>query len=392
MRVLITTNHLRDFAGSEIVTYELIEHFLARGWIVDVYTHDLGEPILGEIQKLPAWGRLTLHVADLAAEFEHDYDLVWVQHSILPPGLLRRLEGRGLDAPMVWHHLSSFMDVELPRHSAIETQLAAVSTGMSGKTVESIREFGLPDEKLLVFDNPAPDAFADFVRPPGARLNKVLVVSNHAPVEIREAGGLLESEGIAVTFLGAADGPVRITPDILNGFDAVITIGKTVQYSLSMGIPVYLYDHFGGPGWLSADNLEPVAYDSFSGRGNPRQIPADEIVREIVDGFDGALEFATRERTELAERWRLSRRIDELLADDRLTGARTLSLSSHDARQLSSLIALHRDLYRLMLKLQGDVREGQRALTDRRTISPRAVLRRRFRRPARWLRSLLSRG
>ncbi|MDH6179965.1 hypothetical protein M2152_000147 [Microbacteriaceae bacterium SG_E_30_P1] len=357
MRVLITTNHLRNLAGSEVVTLELIEHFLARDWYVDVYTHDLGEPMLGEIQKLPSWGRLTLHVADLDAEFGEAYDLIWVQHSILPPGLLRRLEAGGVDAPMIWHHLSSFMDVELPRHAGIENQLAALSMGMSSTTVERLKEFGLTAENLEVFDNPAPDAFADAVRDPVSALRRILVVSNHAPAEVREAADALAELGIEVVFLGADDGPVRVTPETLSDVDAVLTIGKTVQYALSMGIPVYLYDHFGGPGWLTDETIAAAAHDSFSGRKEGRQLAAQQLVAEITGGFDTARDFATDRRPEHAERWRLSTRLDALLNDERVVRAGVASLSPEDARQLSSLIALHRDLYRLVLKLQGDIAE-----------------------------------
>ncbi len=358
MRVLITTNHLRNFAGSEMVTLELIEHFLEREWVVDVYTHDLGEPMLGEIQKLPSWGRLTLHVADLDQEFAEPYDLIWVQHSILPPGLLRRLADGGVAAPLVWNHLSSFMDVELPRHATLENELAALSLGMSPTTVESLLEFGLDPETTIVFDNPAPDAFADFESAPVTDLRTLLVVSNHAPAEVREATDLLQASGVEVSYLGVDDRPVRITPDVLAGFDAVLTIGKTVQYALSMGIPVYLYDHFGGPGWLTESTIAAAAHDSFSGRKDRRQISAGEITAELLEGFAAGRDFATSRRAEHAERWRLSRRIDELRADARMTSAPRAKLSATDARQLESLIALHRDLYRLMVKLMADGADG----------------------------------
>ena len=388
MRILITTNQLRNFAGSEMVTCELIEYFLEQDWIVDVYTHDLGEPMLSEVHKLPSGGRLTLLVADLSATFDYDYDLVWVQHSILPEGMLRRLATGGVRAPMVWHHMSSFLDIELPRHASIERQLAAVSLGMSSGAVESLRLFDLEPDKLVVFDNPAPDAFADHVRTvststsasTSASLENLLVVSNHVPAEVREAAGILEQHNVKVTFLGADDGPVRITPSVLAPFDAILTIGKTVQYSLSMGIPVYVYDHFGGPGWLGAENFAPAAHDSFSGRRDRRHIPASEIVREVLSGFEDALDFATSERASLSDRWRLSRRIQELLEDERLVNSPRLFLRQGDARQLSSLLAQQRDLYRLVWQLQSDVSAIRRSRSWRVT------------RPARWLRSFVSRA
>ena len=35
---------------------------------------------------------------------------------------------------------------------------------------------------------------------------------------------------------------------------------------MSMGLPLYCYDHFGGPGYININNIEHNTYFNFSGR------------------------------------------------------------------------------------------------------------------------------
>ena len=61
---------------------------------------------------------------------------------------------------------------------------------------------------------------------------------------------------------------VRITPDLLLKFDLILTIGKTVQYGLVLGIPVYNYDHFGGDGYITLQNIDFESNYGFTGKPN----------------------------------------------------------------------------------------------------------------------------
>ncbi|QCR20019.1 glycosyltransferase [Agrococcus sp. SGAir0287] len=357
---LIGTNHLRSYAGSEMVVLELVEHLIGRGWRVDVYTNELGSPMVDELTSLPHEGRLRLVEASPSERFDDDYDLVWMQHGVLPPAFLERLE-EGVDAPIVWHHLSRFQDVEMPILADVESRVTALSAGMCGRVLEVLGEFGVADDRMLLVDNPAPDAFADHPREPRTGpLERVLVVSNHPPDEVRDAVALLEARGIVVGRLGVHDEPKRVTPDVLEQYDAVVTIGKTVQYALSMGIPAYVYDHFGGVGWLDDTTLEPELHWAFSGQKTQRRIDAETLARELVEGFPVARAFAERHRTRHAERWRLSTRIDALLADERLRPAPPASKA--DVRRLASFGRLYGDLYRLMRSRDHAAREAEREL------------------------------
>ena len=89
------------------------------------------------------------------------------------------------------------------------------------------------------------------------------MVSNHPPKELQEAMSLLSARGYQVDMLIDAIGsekPAITSAELLDHYDCVISIGKTVQYCLVQGIPVFLYDRFGGPGYLNESNYELAEY------------------------------------------------------------------------------------------------------------------------------------
>ena len=61
-----------------------------------------------------------------------------------------------------------------------------------------------------------------------------------------------------------------------------------MPYCFALKVPVYCYDHFGGPGWLSADNLDLAGQKNFSGRGFARKT-SEVIAQEIVNGYQESL-------------------------------------------------------------------------------------------------------
>jgi hypothetical protein len=82
--------------------------------------------------------------------------------------------------------------------------------------------------------------------------------------------------------------PAITSAELLDHYDCVISIGKTVQYCLVQGIPVFLYDRFGGPGYLNESNYELAEYYNFSGRSKPDGYSLHEAMRnDSCRQFDG---------------------------------------------------------------------------------------------------------
>lgn len=352
-RILITTNHLREIRGSELVTLELAEEFLLRGWHVDVYTNLYLPPMADRFAALAALG--SLRVADNPYDdFGLDYDLIWIQHSLLPPSIIRRLAEREVRTPIVWHHMSAIVEIELPVIADIENGLSDLETYESERTRDLQQRYGV-SEPSLIFPNPVPRRFVEFDHSPRDRPARLAVVSNHPPQEVLDAVDLLGERGVVVDVIGETTRVREITPELLGGYDAVLTIGKTVQYALCVGAPVYTYDHFGGDGWLTDENFTPQSATNFSGRLTGRRIEAEAIADEIVGGYAQARAFAIEQRAEHRERFSVSARIDAVLAHPAIVDPAAKRLSEAQSLRWLALSEQLRGMYRTIEFLKDEL-------------------------------------
>jgi len=300
-KVLVTQGSLFEIAGSEVVTLELVQHFASRADEVVVVTYGFGTEwalVLGDIQ-----GVSLFRYDDPALDQnlgQRAPDLAWIHHQLIPESVLRAPR----TTKFVFHHMSAYHPAEFPVSYGIEEALAsavvfAAPETMAAHLASSLLDHVIPT-RLSVLGNPAPAQF-DFSREHrSVPLRRLLVVSNHIPGEMREALSALPP-GVTVTIRGneADNGGESkvVTPSDIADSDAVVTIGKTVQYALLSGTPVYCYDHFGGPGWLTPENFEVARFANFSGRGFERK-DSRSISRELVGDYGTAVTDAETLKSE----------------------------------------------------------------------------------------------
>lgn len=285
-RLLITQQELANYGGSEVVTLELSNYFLSIGFEVTILTNYFGLPISKEFDQ-------RVKIVDTNTRLNmHKYSHVWIHHNLIPMQLLEIL--RPVEQPLpriAFHHMSPYIPIEAPLVPELEDAIADTIYFNSPETMRAYEAFFKNKKKLSVLGNPAPESFSMNARDRKARgyLQKILVVSNHAPKELEEALSILASKGIKIEKLGLSGRPELVTPERLDEYDVVVSIGKTVQYSLVRGIPVYCYDHFGGSGYLSPRNFERNRDLNFSGRGFHRKKP-ELIAEEILKKYQRAVE------------------------------------------------------------------------------------------------------
>lgn len=315
-RVLITHTQTQGIMGSTVVALELATYLRDNGASVEVYAGATGNP----------GGRLFQErEIQVECDIEHeyrlsDYDLVWVHSQVLPLSMVRQLAKvtpSDRVPAFVFNHMTAldFAADEHPYLYLLEEQLATkmlfVSPESRDKLVPYYHE---TPSNIDIFPNPAPVEFGQLVRSPSDELRRVLVVSNHVPPEVWDAIDVLRSRGIDVEIFGEQGRYSLVTPQVLEQFDVVITIGKTVQYCLTAGIPVYVYDHFGGFGYLNEENLTKAAERNFSGRDGCRYTGA-EIAESLESGYSEALEFVTVQRDLFIERYSIDRVLPRVLGD-----------------------------------------------------------------------------
>lgn len=289
-RILLSQHRLVDFTGSEIITLEMAEFFSSEGAEVIIVTDNLAYPIKTQFDKI---NNLKIYTDFFDKELDESIknnppDIAWIHHQIIIPSLFSKQALK--KTKYLFNHMSSFYFQEFPLAHEIEQQLADVIFYNSIETKNAFDNDGLlrdvHDDKKIILNNPAPSSFHTKRIKPNNQLKRILIVSNHIPDDLLEAISILRSEKIYVEVVGISnkDAYRRITPSIIQDFDVTISIGKTVQYSLSGGVPVYCYDKFGGPGYITEKNFNKALEYNFSGRGFEKKTP-QSIANELKSDF-----------------------------------------------------------------------------------------------------------
>ncbi|MSS85413.1 glycosyltransferase family 4 protein [Actinomycetaceae bacterium WB03_NA08] len=293
-RFLITQPTVAWINGSTVATFELSKYLQESGAQVTVFTWVLDSPA----RDLFADSGIDVLTPRMRSVSVEDFDYVWVHSQVLPQEVLEELPG-AKELPMfIYLHMSSLAECadERPFVFGIEESIASLSLFISQRVKDAQAPYFSSGYAGGFYCNPAPDAFAQIeARASGEAPQRALVVSNHPPIEVVDAMRILEDSGCQVVFFGESGDEYRlVTPEVISEYDLVVTIGKTVQYCLVSGTPVYIYDHFGGPGYLNADNYEDAAYSHFSGRDSESR-SASELFEDIIGRYCEAAKYQ-RER------------------------------------------------------------------------------------------------
>lgn len=297
-RVLIANHGLEKLAGSEIHALQLARYFQEIGADVTLGCLVQGEPFLSSARDAG------LSIADLRDPvLRRDWDLIWTHQQSC---YLRVHAMAGLRARLHVHGcLSYFVRQEQPPLGAAATNVRLVAN-----SEETRYHLG---GNLDVLRNITPKVFLANPKtshPPSPA--RIAIVSNHPPCEVRNAADLLRAEGVDVIIYGSEDQPLFIDETVLPGFDVVVSIGKTVQYALAQAVPVFVYDHFGGPGYMSRETWQDHEAKNYSGRSANNKQEAPALVRMLMDGYREALSDLAWFRENVAPRYDLERQLGRL--------------------------------------------------------------------------------
>lgn len=310
-RFLITQSSIHWIAGSEVYALELADYLQKKDAVVRVFTHYSDRPMKDfYVEK-----DIEVVTDDSALSID-DFDYIWVHHQVLPQSIIGELGTKKRWPVFIFNHMSPFEELAIERPFVwnLEESIASASVFNSQETKTAQEGLFKRHHESYIIPNPAPMEYSQkIVKKKNQRIKDVLIVSNHAPIEVQTAMNLLKEADINVVVMSEnLDKPVIASPDYLSKFDVVISIGKTVQYCLCLGIPVYVYDHFGGPGFLTS-YFDRSAKLNFSGRGFEKK-SAEQITREIQSEYKDALQFYSINRKRFADIYSMDRVIPEFLS------------------------------------------------------------------------------
>lgn len=281
MRLLFTNHDLEDLRGSEVNCFQLASHFRMRGDDVQVFC----------FRKSSYWESMfknenmdLISLTDIGGRTpirDSSFDVVWTHHW---PTLAYVKHVLNVSATY-WIHssLSPYEPLEGPTHDVCQCDLVLAN---SLETRNRLIMEGIEESRIHIFPNFIDSRYTFLAGSRNSHKKRILVVSNHIPAELLQAIFALRKTGYAVDIIGEGYKKKFVDQALIMQYDMVVTIGKTVPYGLFSGIPVYLYDHFGGCGILTEQNFDTASLFNFSGRGFDTTKDAKDICNEIADVFE----------------------------------------------------------------------------------------------------------
>lgn len=272
-KVLLTNLYFQKYTGSELHTLEIAKEFEKFGYEVTICTFSKTYPLLGECEHFNI------------IEFPHEklkedhYDILFIQHYPIFDYLCTHYSIQY--KYIIMSKLSSFNDFESLPKGYEKADLISV---VSQECANSISKF---TNNYFIFKNSVSSEYFDnYTENKKHDLKNIAVISNHVPNELYQLRNELQKYNI--NYFGVQNTPVLVTPNLLSSYDLVITIGRTVQQCFACGTPVYVYDHFGGPGYITQENINKAEDFNFSGRGFSKK-SVEEIKKDILNNYSNNL-------------------------------------------------------------------------------------------------------
>lgn len=254
VEILITNNHLCQFQGSELVAVELAEYYASLGNNVTLYAPEIAPPLL------PTINRERLELTTTLPEDLSRFDIIWSHHGLVIDKYKKR-SGQ----LVISNHMSPFVELEKPKYDAALVDFIFAN---SEETIHSLPSAHA--KKAQLFQNPAPMVTTQAIVA-NCPLPTGVSISNHRPAEL-VFFMVDNSKTINFEVFGMnSKNYIRMSPNVLKEInpDFVVCNGKSVIYALAAKIPIFIYDSYGGCGWLNAENFPVAEHYNFSGRGFP---------------------------------------------------------------------------------------------------------------------------
>lgn len=270
-KAAMTLMQCRGLSGSNTVFLQIANELAQQDYHVTLFAFTIDGLVRGEFEK---HGHCVIELVSLDPfSLEGAFDLVWAGH--WPAAAILLLCGKIRYRSLVFHSMSPFEGVEEP---LFFRELADLLLFNSAENRE--RNLAQIEGKAsVIFANCVSDSYlaSDQTEP----CFDVAYVSNHKSLEVIEALDRLAAKGYRIRKVGNHFGQALVDPAFIDENRVTISIGHTVIKGLMRDRAVYVYDRFGGPGFLDDAVYERCYARNFSGRGFGYK-NADTIAAELV--------------------------------------------------------------------------------------------------------------
>lgn len=275
-KVLFTNMTMKDFTGSELGILSIAKYFNNIGWDVSIFTLEIGQPLLEKVPVL-----IKLFDLSRVGELEEEYDLIWShQHPLLEYLLLNRK----VKAKRVYYEAVSY---RIPVDAFPCFYKKITMTGVASYRIkDEFFKIGFDTSKSYHFPNYATSEYFEKNVNINDEIKRIAIVSNHPPIELEEFADYASNRGVEVDIFGMHHKYTLITADLLSNYDVIISIGKTIFYSLALGIPSYTYDDLVSNGYITIDNFQTNYENNLAYSKEFNKKEAIDIYNEIFLQYD----------------------------------------------------------------------------------------------------------
>lgn len=317
--IVITALYMSNYSGSVFVVSDFAKYFSEHGYTVYILTFHKKRKIVRSLFQ-----DKNIHVINIRK-------IPWIPkiRASLVVGLHHRVfdrvmkSGRIIGDKFIYFSLSPYdNDERIPEYGNMFAKIYCNSWETA-----HVRGVENPGVKMNVFNNSVtPEFLKIYKKYHSKKIHKVAIVSNHNLfMPGSDFHKCAMNAGLEITFFGARSGNYKkIGPHDLLGFDAIVSIGRTVQYGLCLGVPVFCYDRFGGPGYITLDNWEQMEKMNYSGRMKPmteqevksnlvQNLDCEKIVNSLIGDYSHVLKDVKQLREIALNRYDLYKNLDNMM-------------------------------------------------------------------------------
>jgi hypothetical protein len=297
MRVVIGTQALINPAGTETYVSLVARELQRLGHDVVVSAGELG-PMAAHVEQQG------IVVAHDAADLPASCDAILANDALCATSLAARYPG----ARLVQVAHSDLFDHQLP---VLLPGVVDAVVVCSDRFAERVRAVAL-DVPVIRLRLPVDaDRFVGNGRLPN-RPRRALIVSNYLHGERRDAlVAAWEAQGVTCTQIGVHSEVVFDPAIPMREADIVVGKAGAALEGMACGRAVYVYDQFGGDGWVTPETYAAFESDNLAGLASPAPRTPAQLATDLA-GYDPAMGWLNEEliRTHHASR----RHAQELVA------------------------------------------------------------------------------
>ena len=280
MRFVLGNRLLVNVGGTEVHLAILGEQLRRLGHETVVYSPELG-PYAEHLRNLG------FEVTDGLAELPEDCDVVFSQDTLVAYDLAARYP----EARHVFRICGQSHDFQLAPQVAGSVDLVVVLSDRYAR----IAAASAADTPVLRLRVPVD---TELLAPLGGireRPRKAVLLGNY-PERFELVRSAWSEQGMEVERIGEAnDSSQRFDlSSALAGADIVVGKGRAALDGMACGRAVYVFDLFGGDGWVTPELYPALEADQFAGLATGRMIGHEELVRDLA-GYDAAMGAANRD-------------------------------------------------------------------------------------------------